>query len=661
MAEPAPTSPPLLVAERYAVRLAEPLPGFDGGREAYAARESGSDLLLAAIALPRHRPARAKPLSLLSAAAIPDLLAPLAVGGGGEGRAFLICHAPPGPPLSARREPWSESELIGDVLRPAARVLEALAQRNLTHRGIRPSNLYQTRPGTPAVLGEAWSAPPAALQPALYEPPYVAACHPAARGEGSIADDIYALGVTLLTLALGAPPLAGASDEEIIRLKIEKGSYAALVGEARLPPILADLLRGMLAEDPAHRPAPHVFFDLATARARRVAARPARRAQKPLEFGETRVWDARGLAFYIMRHPEEGARLFQASALDHWLRRSLGDTALAQRLDEFRRAAAAEEGPAHRREALATLRLTALLDPLAPVPWRGLVFAPDGLGGLIAEVLGGGKEGGGSGAETARRIEEALDADAIGAWAALRPEADQAAQIRQDAQHLRILHRIRGLGGGLLRLLYTLNPLLPCASPILGRRVVVRLAELLPALEAELAADPARPALMDAHLAAFIAAREEGRLGGSLAVFAGEGDGHPLLAALRAFARLQAAFSGPSVPAIASWFARNAEPLLAEWHNRHHRERVRARIAELAPRGELAPILLLFEDRKSRLADAQGLRQAVLEAGRIDAERAALAAQAAARGEEVRERAREAVAGMAALAFAASLLLGLLG
>jgi|BEDMetMinimDraft_2_1075160.scaffolds.fasta_scaffold02451_2 hypothetical protein len=660
MAQPADTAPPLLVAERYAVRLTEPLEGFDGGREAFAARETGSDVLLAAVALSRARPARPKPLTLLPAAGIPDLLAPLAVGGGGEGRTFLICHAPPGLPLTARRQPWTEAELINDVLRPAARVLEALAQRNLTHRGIRPGNLYQTRPGTPVTLGEAWSAPPAALQPALFEPPYSAACHPAGRGEGSVADDIYALGVTLLVLALGAAPLAGRDDEEILRLKIEKGSYAALVGEARLPPALSDLLRGMLAEDPAHRPAPHTFFDLASARARRVAARPSRRAQKPLEFGETRIWEARGLAYFLMRHPDEGARLFHASQLDHWLRRSLGDSVLAQRLDELRRAVAAEEGPAHRREALATLRLIALLDPLAPVAWRGLVFAPDGLGGLIAEALTG-AAGGGAGAEAARRLEEALDADAIGAWAALRPEPEQAASIRQEAQHLRILHRIRGLGGGLLRLLYTLNPLLPCASPLLGRRVVVRLGDLLGAIEAEVAADPGRASLLDAHLAAFIAAREEGRLGSSLAVFAGEAEVHPLLAALRAFTRLQAAFSGPPTPALAGWFASHAEPLLAEWHNRHHRERLAARLKELAPRGELAPLLALFEDRTHRLADAQGLRQAILEVGRIDAERAALARDAARRTETVRERAREVVAGLAALGFAVSLMLGLLG
>jgi hypothetical protein len=112
---------------------------------------------------------------------------------------------------------------------------------------------------------------------------------------------------------------------------------------------------------------------------------------------------------------------------------------------------------------------------------------------------------------------------------------------------------------------------------------------------------------------------------------------------------------------LAGWFASHAEPLLAEWHNRHHRERLAARLKELAPRGELAPLLALFEDRTHRLADAQGLRQAILEVGRIDAERAALARDAARRTETVRERAREVVAGLAALGFAVSLMLGLLG
>ncbi len=66
-------------------------------------------------------------------------------------------------------------------------------------------------------------------------------CHPAGRGDGSIADDVYALGVLLLTLALGRLPLAELDDTAILRRKLEQGSHGALVGDERLPPLIADL------------------------------------------------------------------------------------------------------------------------------------------------------------------------------------------------------------------------------------------------------------------------------------------------------------------------------------------------------------------------------------------------------------------------------------
>ena len=240
-----------------------------GGLAAFGAVDQASGRTdLMAIQLHRQQPPRPRAFQAL-ATPIDDLLTPLAL----RPRRGRLLRDLPG---SARRQPASRDhgpgrkpELLECVLRPAAHVLEHMQARGMTHRGIRPDNVFQAAPGHPVVLGTAWAAPPAMAQPALFEPPYSAMCLPAGRGDGSIADDVYALGVLLLCLALGRAPLAELDDAAILRRKLELGTYAALAGDERLPPIIGDLVRGMLAEDPEHRPT----ADL--------AARPGERARTP--------------------------------------------------------------------------------------------------------------------------------------------------------------------------------------------------------------------------------------------------------------------------------------------------------------------------------------------------------------------------------------------
>ena len=214
--------------------------------------------------------------------------------------------------------------------------------------GVRPDNMFRAGPGASVVLGAAWSAPPALYQPTLFEPPYSAMCLPAGRGNGTTADDIYALGVVLIVLALGRLPLEGMDATAILRRKLALGSYTALVGDERLPPVVGDLVRGMLAEDPEHRPPPVLLADPGTARARRVAARPMRRAQRSIDLASGPAWDVRTLAHAIAIDPDEGGRLLRGGTVDRWLRRSLGDSALAVRVDEIVRRVRRKAPPTRR-------------------------------------------------------------------------------------------------------------------------------------------------------------------------------------------------------------------------------------------------------------------------------------------------------------------------
>ena len=643
-----------LIGGAWQVDFAAELAAAGGGPAAYAVRDrhGGRTEMMAVLTRP-EAPVRAHVINQLLPAPVEGVMCPVAQGAatraGGRAAWFVIAQAPPGPALwqtpFAAIKPWSEADLLDRLLRPAARALELLAERYVTHRSIRPDNLFRAGARDPVVLGSAWSAPPASLQPAIFEPPYAARCLPAGRGEGSIADDVYALGVTLLALALGRLPLPGLDPGEVVRRKLELGSFEALAGGERLSPVIADLVRGMLAEDPEHRPPPALLADPMAARARRVAARPPRRAQQPIELAGQPVWTARTLALAMAEDPEAGCQLLRQGAVDRWIRRGLGDAPLAVRLDEAVRLRAADvDSASQTADALLATRAVAVLDPLAPLSWRGIALWPDGLGAALAAA------GTTPGADDpTERLQQIVTTDAISAWASARPERCNSGDLSPDSHQHRTLLRLRGWGGGLPRLRYALNPLLPCRSPLLNGRLVLRLADLLPALE-EVAAAGSGPVL-DQEVSAFLAARHEQRVEAELIALAEAPTPQAAaLVQLRLLAGLQELQPGRPVPALAAGLARQVAPTLDVWRNRDRRARMAAALEALVAPGRLSAMLALIEDPAALHADARELDDARVRIRAIETEIAGLAAQAPQRRDIARRVGQELVAGAGVVA-----------
>jgi hypothetical protein len=654
-----------LIAGRYAVDLSRPLPAAGGGLPAYAVtdrRDSRAGLM--AVQVAPGAPPRLTIFTALSELADPRMLVPLAYGAvpGAERRPqwFVVCTAPPGPPLwpadAAAIRPWAEAELVARVMRPAAAVLEVLQEQRMTHRGIRPNNLFldPTRNG-PVVLGCAWAGPPAMAQPALFEPPYMAMCAPAARGAGEIADDVYALGVTMLCLALGRIPHADLETDALVRRKLELGCFQALAGDAKLSPMIADLTSGMLAQHPEHRPTPALLADPSAARARRVAARPPRRAPHALEVSDISVFDSRSLAFAVARQPEVGARLVRTGVADHWLRRVLGDTALAGKVEDIQRVRNAEGGPADTMaDARLVLQTVALLDPLAPLCWRGIALWPDAIGSaLVTEPID---------VTTRGRIEEVIAQEIPFTWGLARAERCNPLQLRQEAKDQRTLLRMRGWAGGLQRVDYALNPLLPCRSKVLADHPVARMRDLLLSLEAISGREELRTMPpIDRDMAAFIAAHTDGRFDKQISALGDAADPEEaVVEQLAVLADLQKGFKAPPLPGLAAWIAELMGPELRGWHNKATQAARRQALDLAVPAGDLAALHALMKDKPAREADERGFTAAREAVRRLDVRIARLRNSSDARTETSTRLGQESAAVLGLTSLVASLIAALL-
>ncbi|HET6307587.1 MAG TPA: hypothetical protein VFG12_10405, partial [Rhodopila sp.] len=463
-----------LIGGRFEVDTAQSLADAGAGVPAFVARDRmAADGRRVALAVSRDASPRAKPLRILNEH-IDNLMLPLGHGvaplaaGKGVGY-FVICTTPPGPPLSAELTQWSEKMATDLVLRPVSQVLARLHRLGVTHRAIRLNNVFQAASGQPVTLGAGWAAPPAMHQPVLFESPYSAMCHPAGRGEGSIADDVYALGVLLLTLIAGRLPMANLDDATIIRWKLDIGSFAALTRDVGMSGAFGDLLRGMLAEDPDHRPPPGSLMELANSRGRRVATRPARRSQAALMLNEVAVFDARTLAYELIKDEKRAVQFLRNGVVTQWLRRALGDAGLATQIEDLVRGRVADTGSGPLGDALLLMHTVNTLDPLMPLCWRGVMVWPDALASLLAAAIAADNL-------LLAAIEEVLVTDVASVWTA----ADPRRAPPDYAEHVQQQHLLQGGGpDGLLRLFYGWNPVLPCRVAAMATSWIISVADLM--------------------------------------------------------------------------------------------------------------------------------------------------------------------------------------
>lgn len=561
-----------------------------------------------ALRLTADAPARPEPLARLATSRIAGLCLPRAhvvlKFGDGPGPA-LLCDRPHGEPIGRGLTParaWAEVELMTCVLRPIATALAQLQTRDLTHRAIRLDNVFQTKPGEPVMLGPAWSRPPACDQPAWLEPPQSAVCHPSGRGDGAIADDVYALGALLVLLARGGDvALRDATDAAVVAAKIEQGSLRAMLGAGRVPMAIAELARGMLAEDPEHRPTPALLADVDAARARRIATRPARRGERALLLGAVPIWDARTLAHHVALDPATALAALTDARIERWARHALGDTALASAIEAVRLSldASALTG------RLAACRLVAVLDPLAPLSWDGLRFWPGGLGPLTALPF----------AHLSEPLTAIAETDAVTVWTAARSERAHTGLPQLDWRDARAA--LQTGEGGWLRLRYERNPLLACQGA-LAPYAVIR-AGLLPGALDRLAVVPAsagRPratcpldseGVMFAHVRSGNGLRAPGR------------NAAAPLGQLTTLARFEQHFPGPPTPALAAWLVAACDGTIRAWPGKGARARLTETLAAAAVAGMLAPIARLLCDRHDRSRDLEQAADAARRMRELDA------------------------------------------
>ncbi len=543
-------------------------------------------------------------------------------------RLVVIFEQPNGPRLARtindRREPMSEDQIARKILVPMVAAMRELRVRRVFHGAINPTNLFMNDGGG-VQLGECVSCLPGATQPTVFEPLERGMAMPSGRGTGVLEDDLYALGVTCVFLALGYNPVAHLSDEDITLQKMEKGTFQLLTGDVKLPAALIEPVRGLLIDDGGQR---WSLDDLDLwASGRRLSpkqAQPPKRAVRPIDFNGGQHWTARSLAHAMRKQTAEANGMIESGGLEHWLNRSLDDEATLKRTAEAMRTAGMGRGGSLEERRVA--RVIMALDPKGPVRYKGIAVMPDGLGGALAEALGTGR----SSQELAEIISGQLPMFWVNVQSTFRPEY---VPLAKKFDQMRGYLENTGIGFGIERCLYELNQSLPCQSATLQGHYITELDALLNAVESMAGqgkyrtdgqgGQPREP--VDRHILAFVLSRHGG-LDDRLVKKLNKDRDDPTrrIAILDIFLELQKEARVKSLPNLCAWLVALIEPAVGLYHSRTLRTRMTEELNAQAKTGHIRNLYSLIHNGDLARRDAAGFDMAQREfdyTGRLIAQR----------------------------------------
>ena len=598
---PATAGEGVLLGSRAEMYPAMPLPDFDSvGGPAFAAHIKGDTAFdLIAVLCNTGLPPRVDVLTAMRNIDHPSVLRLIDSGvvhwpADGMRYFAIACQRPLAPRFKQSIDephPLMSEDLVNhQFVTPLIGALAEFHRTGIVHNGIRPTNIFwRIGSMTPPQLGECISSPPGPGQPVLFETLERALSTPLGRGAGTHADDCYAFGVTLALFVLGQNPMRTMDDRAVIQSKMERGTFASLVGNSRLSPTHSELLRGLLTDDARQR---WTAADLELWHSgRRLTPKNTdvgRRAARAIEFAGKEYTHVRPLAVAFAGQIAETVQVIESGTLDKWLRRAMGDEERADDLEEALSSLRENSKMAHYEDQLVA-RVCIALDPSAPIRYRGLAVMPAGIAIMLVDALKTGAN--------MQALAEIISAQLVTFWVNMQKELKtDLVPLGQQFERMKALIERTSLGNGVERVAYELNPGLPCLSPILSGQYVSAPKAMLLSLERAAGLPNRSREPMDRHIAAFLIVRDRRSELLFEPMTLPETSPRKGIALLTLFSEMQYRHGPDTLPNLAQWLMPFLEISVQRYLSRTLREKIQKQIRETATRGDLGALLRLIDD-----------------------------------------------------------------
>lgn len=507
--------------------------------------------------------------------------------------------------LARKETKITEYDVPRKLAEPLANILQKMSNAEGAHRAIRPENIFfRDEDMTELIIGENVSSPPGFDQPTIFEPIERAMADPAGRGTGSARDDIFALGVTIGILVLGHNPVAKVKEEDLILARIEQSSYAVIFGNSRIPLPLLEPLRGMLNDDPVTRWDYNEISNWLTGqRTNPTKKKPVHKAEIPFPFRGKEYTSTRALARHFAQKVPDAVKAASDDSFELWLKRSLNSEDMASAVSGLIQNAKFHKEGYQGQDDYVVANLCMILDPPGPLRYKGTAFMPDGFGQMAAsQILHN---------DNAQMVGEVLSHDMTSAWFNnQRPPFPGTSELRANFTTLKGFLAIKDIGYGIERVLYEINPSLPCHSPMIVHEYVLLIDHVLSSLNAAAGNADTNQRPMDRHIAGFIAARFDQDIHPHLKALGSDARDTSIIGLLSLFAFLQWKLREQQLLGLSSWVGGLLGPAINSYHNRITRSDIEAEIPRLVRKGSLPELFDLVDNAERRKEDRDGYAEA---------------------------------------------------
>ncbi|MCP5361187.1 MAG: hypothetical protein H6908_00890 [Hyphomicrobiales bacterium] len=507
--------------------------------------------------------------------------------------------------------PLPENIISAKFLGQIAEVLRILDQDDLVHGTLNTSTIYYDVGQGRIVIQECVSTYCGQNQPGEFECLDAAMCIPTAKGERQASVDYMALGLLVTTLLLGRNPFHEIPPAELLERRLAQGTYDIIKEQLTRSHLefsmrMINLIKGLCTDHDTDR---WGNLELQAWIKKRDAQAPVSRLHKqaitPFRYGGKEIFSRKYLAYLLYQDWDDAKKNLDLPELSRWLGTSLKRPDLGERIEilySTNRGSAVLQD-----ERLA--RVLTTIDPGGPIRYLSVSMNIHGIGTALAFAAAEGNR------DLLQQVLTAFTEDLAEHWINLQEEPQEYtfAYLGWVPSTMMRYLRSRDIGFGYERVLYELNPSLPCQGEIVGAHVITDMANLMRYLDSVgKSTENREKEPLDRHIAAFIGSRVD--LASEVRVRAIQRypnlskNPHVVMLALLTVAQSEA--HTPKLTGLTAWMLYRLQSVFDALYSTSIRRELEQRLTAAARTGSLKKMYDILGEEKLIKRDSFGFREA---------------------------------------------------